>query len=63
VGEWKECLCGLCCARLGGGEEGEKGEGAIARVLDVCINSRMVPLSWLKRRRRRENFADAEDEG
>jgi len=42
---------------------GRKWREAIARVLDICINSRMVPLSRLKRRRRRENFADAEDEG
>jgi len=26
VDEWKECLCGLCCARLSGGEEGEEEE-------------------------------------
>jgi len=41
---------------------GRKWRGAIARVLDICTNSRMVPLSRLKRRRRRENFADAEGE-
>jgi len=45
------------------GRRRRKERGAIARVLDICINSRMVPLSRLKRRRRRENFADAEDEG
>lgn len=45
-----------------GRRRGRKERGAIARVLDICTNSRMVPLSRLKKRRR-ENFADAEDEG
>jgi len=44
------------------GRRRRKWREATARVLDICTNSRMMPLSRLKRRRRRENFADAEDE-